>query len=75
MIESAHAAGWQIATLYRSGEQEAQIGGDFYDLFRTDGGFTVVMGDVTGKGVAAASLTAVTRHSARAAALLGLPPA
>ena len=69
------AAGWRTATLYRPGAPELEIGGDFYDLFLTEGGFTVVMGDVTGKGIEAAALTAMTRHSLRASALLGLSPA
>jgi serine phosphatase RsbU (regulator of sigma subunit) len=66
--------GWQVATRYRAAERSAQIGGDFFDLFCTDDAFTVVIGDVTGKGVAAATLTALTRHSARTCALLGLSP-
>lgn len=44
-------------------------------MFETADGLVVLMGDVTGKGVGAAVLTATVRHSARAAALLGLSPA
>jgi serine phosphatase RsbU (regulator of sigma subunit) len=68
------AAGWRTATLYRAAAPEREIGGDFFDLFVTEGGFTVVIGDVTGKGVEAAALTAMARHSLRASALLGLSP-
>ena len=46
------------------------IGGDFFDLFLVDDGFTVVIGDVAGKGIEAAALTALARHSLRASALL-----
>jgi serine phosphatase RsbU (regulator of sigma subunit) len=68
------ASGWQTATLYRPAAPEREIGGDFFDLFETEGGFTVVIGDVTGKGIEAATLTAMARHSLRASALLGLSP-
>jgi serine phosphatase RsbU (regulator of sigma subunit) len=66
--------GWRIASVYRPGEHAVEIGGDFYDVFPAERGFTVIVGDVTGKGVPAATLTALTRHSARAAALQGLGP-
>lgn len=68
------AAGWRTATLYRPATPEREIGGDFFDLFETEDGFTVVIGDVTGKGIEAATLTAMARHSLRASALLGLSP-
>jgi serine phosphatase RsbU (regulator of sigma subunit) len=67
--------GWRVATLYRPAAPAGVIGGDFFDLFLTEGGFTVVIGDVTGKGIEAAALTALARHSLRASALLGLSPA
>ncbi|MBV9309187.1 MAG: SpoIIE family protein phosphatase [Solirubrobacterales bacterium] len=69
------AAEWRTATLYRPAAPEREIGGDFFDLFVTEGGFTVVIGDVTGKGIEAAALTAMIRHSLRASSLLGLSPA
>jgi serine phosphatase RsbU (regulator of sigma subunit) len=68
------ATGWRTATLYRPASPEREIGGDFFDLFETEGGFTVVIGDVAGKGIEAATLTAMARHSLRASALLGLSP-
>lgn len=47
---------------------EMVIGGDFYDVFENaDGSWTVLTGDVCGKDTTAASLTALARHSARAA--------
>jgi serine phosphatase RsbU (regulator of sigma subunit) len=46
------------------------VGGDFYDVFKTaSGDWAVLIGDVCGKGPAAASLTALTRYTARAAGL------
>jgi serine phosphatase RsbU (regulator of sigma subunit) len=50
-------------------------GGDFYDAVRTDDGVVLLVGDVQGKGVEAATLTAVARHTLRAAALAGEGPA
>lgn len=51
------------------------VGGDFYDLFplsRTKWGF--FLGDVVGKGVDAALVTALTRYSLRALAVLDEDP-
>lgn len=45
---------------------EALIGGDFYDVFPTaDGHWAVLIGDVSGKGVDAAALTAAARWTLR----------
>ena len=59
--------GWEVATLYRaaSGSDEVEVGGDFYDFFDTPGGWTVLLGDVTGRGVEAAAMTSLVRHGAR----------
>jgi PAS domain S-box-containing protein len=59
--------GWSIATLYRAARAaaEVEVGGDFYDFFRTDDGWVVLLGDVTGKGVEAAALTSLVRHGGR----------
>jgi PAS domain S-box-containing protein len=61
-------AGWEIHAAYQAGERGADVGGDFYDVVPVDGGHMVVLGDVTGKGVEAAALTSLVRHSARMAA-------
>ncbi len=59
--------GWNIATLYRAARaaEEIEVGGDFYDFYASDGGWIVLLGDVTGKGVEAAALTSLVRHGAR----------
>ena len=47
-----------------------EVGGDFYDVFALDRGrWAVVVGDVRGKGVEAAAVTGLTRHTIRSAAL------
>jgi serine phosphatase RsbU (regulator of sigma subunit) len=51
------------------------VGGDFYDMFETAGsGWTVVVGDVCGKGPDAAAVTALARYTLRAAAMRETAP-
>jgi serine phosphatase RsbU (regulator of sigma subunit) len=51
------------------------IGGDFYDLFRVDDDrWAVSIGDVCGKGIDAAALTGLVRHTVRAASRHGTSP-
>jgi serine phosphatase RsbU (regulator of sigma subunit) len=59
--------GWNVATLYRAARAaaEVEVGGDFYDFYRSEDGWIVLLGDVTGKGVEAAALTSLVRHGAR----------
>ncbi len=59
--------GWNIAALYRAAPaaEEIEVGGDFYDFYESDGGWIVLLGDVTGKGIEAAALTSLVRHGAR----------
>lgn len=69
-----HIPGWAVAAMYRPAGAENEIGGDFYDVFRIAGGWMVVIGDVTGRGAKAASVTAHARYTLRtAAALTGDP--
>jgi GAF domain-containing protein/anti-sigma regulatory factor (Ser/Thr protein kinase) len=69
------APGWDVAALYRPAGEATEAGGDFYDMVRTDDGWLVVIGDVAGKGAAAASLTALARYTLRTAAMLTGDPA
>jgi serine phosphatase RsbU (regulator of sigma subunit)/ketosteroid isomerase-like protein len=69
-----HIPGWSVAAMYRPAGAENEIGGDFYDAFHIPGGWMVVIGDVTGRGAQAASVTAHARYTLRtAAALTGDP--
>lgn len=69
-----HIAGWSIAAMYQPAGAENEVGGDFYDAFRIPGGWMLAIGDVTGRGAHAASITAVARYTVRtAAALTGDP--
>ncbi|MBI3945371.1 MAG: SpoIIE family protein phosphatase [Armatimonadetes bacterium] len=58
--------GLDVAVRYQAAWEEARIGGDFYDLWALPGGRTAfAIGDVSGKGPAAAAHTAVIRHALR----------
>ena len=58
--------GLDAGALYRSASEVAQVGGDFYDLFSLEGGrVAAVIGDVCGKGVAAARHTVRLRYELR----------
>jgi sigma-B regulation protein RsbU (phosphoserine phosphatase) len=60
--------GLDVAAVYRPAGGE--IGGDFYDMFEIGASdWCVVIGDVCGKGVDAAVVTALARHTLRAAAV------
>src|SRR5205085_12221656 len=47
----------------------SQVGGDLYDLFASEGAWSLLIGDVCGKGARAAALTALVRYTVRAAAM------
>jgi PAS domain S-box-containing protein len=55
---------WEIAALYRPAGHGSEVGGDFYDFWEVEGGWLMMIGDVTGKGVAAATVTSLVRHTA-----------
>jgi sigma-B regulation protein RsbU (phosphoserine phosphatase) len=73
--ELAVPPGMQTAAYYHMASAD-QVGGDFYDLFTLPGdrwGF--FLGDVCGKGVQAAAVTALARYTLRAAAVYDPDPA
>lgn len=62
--------GLELAARFRPAGAGMQVGGDFYDIFDTvKDRWSVVIGDVCGKGAQAAALTALTRYTVRAAAM------
>ena len=67
--------GWEVACHYEpSGRTE--VGGDFYDAFPLgDGRYVVFIGDVMGRGVAAAAAMAEVRAATRAFASVNPEPA
>jgi hypothetical protein len=64
-----------LAARYRAAMDEAEIGGDFYDVHGGGNDWSIVVGDVCGKGVEAAVLTGQARQSVRTAALVDRDPA
>jgi PAS domain S-box-containing protein len=61
--------GIEIASAYHPAGEGYEVGGDFYDIFRTaDHAWAFVIGDVCGKGPDAAALTGLARYTIRAAA-------
>ncbi len=59
--------GWEISAFYRPAGHGNEVGGDFYDVWEAEGEWLMMIGDVTGKGVGAAALTSLARHTARTA--------
>lgn len=67
--ETPVPGGTEVELRYWPADTSNEIGGDFYDLFPLDDHrWGLVIGDVCGKGVEAAALTGLTRHTIRAAA-------
>ena len=65
-----------VAARYRAAGDGTEVGGDFYDVFEVaEGEWVVALGDVRGKGVEAAVVTALARHTIRAAAMRERAPA
>jgi PAS domain S-box-containing protein len=61
--------GVAVASRFRAAGEAHQVGGDFFDLFATGAAdWTIVMGDVSGKGPEAAAVTALARYTVREAA-------
>lgn len=69
--------GWQVAALYRPAgtAPRIEVGGDFYEVVAQPEGCLAIIGDVTGHGVAAATVAALLRHGARFAARFEPQPA
>ena len=71
------AGGLDLSVAYRPGVSGLEVGGDWYDAFWLDEGETValVVGDVVGRGIAAAATMGQLRSAVRALASTGLAPA
>src|SRR5271170_2359134 len=68
--------GLDIGGAYRPAGDGSEVGGDFYDVFRTGPQtWGIVIGDVCGKGASAAVVTALARYTVRAEALHVSSPA
>ena len=59
--------GVEIAVRYTTAEEAVDVGGDFYDVVPlSDRQHLVLIGDVSGRGVDAATVTGLARHTLRA---------
>jgi len=68
--------GVDVGIIYESAAEAAKVGGDFYDLFELgDGEIGVLIGDVSGKGLEAATITSMVKSTIRAFAYKGFSPA
>ncbi|HVL06547.1 MAG TPA: SpoIIE family protein phosphatase [Acidimicrobiales bacterium] len=62
--------GLELGARYAPAGEGVEVGGDFYDAFAIEGGrWLLVVGDVRGKGVDAAAVTGLARHTIRSIAL------
>lgn len=67
--------GYRVAVNYCPALREAEIGGDFYDVFElADNKLAVLVGDVAGKGLEAALRVASARYAIRSYAYLDPRP-
>ncbi|MGI5120055.1 SpoIIE family protein phosphatase [Marinactinospora thermotolerans] len=62
------------AVFYRPADERTVVGGDFYDVFASDGRWCFAIGDVCGTGPEAAAVTGLARHTLRALAREGFSP-
>lgn len=65
----------EMASLYLPGSAGLEVGGDWYSAITVDADrFAFVVGDVSGRGVRAATVMASLRYTIRALAALGFAP-
>lgn len=62
----APLSGLSLKEFYRAAWEEANVGGDFFDVFPVENGcYALVVGDVSGKGLEAAAQVATVRNMLR----------
>jgi serine phosphatase RsbU (regulator of sigma subunit) len=67
--------GLELGARYAPAGEGVEVGGDFYDAFAMEGGrWLLVVGDVRGKGVDAAAVTGLARHTIRSIAMYEARP-
>jgi serine phosphatase RsbU (regulator of sigma subunit) len=60
--------GFEVASEFLAAGEAYEVGGDFYDAFRAGSrSWSIVIGDVCGKGPEAAALTSLARYTVRTA--------
>jgi serine phosphatase RsbU (regulator of sigma subunit) len=67
LIMPDHIDGIEFGHLYHSATEAAKVGGDFYDIFEIDSERVgLILGDVSGKGIEATSLTSIVKNTIKA---------
>jgi PAS domain S-box-containing protein len=61
----AEVPGLDLSVVFEAAGEGIEIGGDLYDVLPTDDGCWLVIGDVAGKGSAAAGVSVAVRHAVR----------
>ncbi|MFI5955740.1 PP2C family protein-serine/threonine phosphatase [Cryptosporangium sp. NPDC051539] len=72
--EIPETPGLAIGARMRAAMHTTDIGGDFFDVFGQPGDYSVLLGDVAGKGAEAAILTGQSRHTVRGASFFDRQP-
>lgn len=73
--ELTRTPGWEFAGLYLPAVHGTEVGGDWFDAFTLpDGRVGLVVGDVAGKGIPAATVMGAARSALRAFATLDADP-
>src|SRR5271155_4162354 len=67
--------GVKLAPTYLAAAENPEVGGDFYDVYRTPDGWGLAVGDVCGKGEEAPAVTPAARHAIRVLARRCADPA
>jgi PAS domain S-box-containing protein len=57
--------GLGISVVFEAAGEGVEIGGDLYDVLPTEDGCWILVGDVAGRGIAAAGVSVALRHSVR----------
>jgi PAS domain S-box-containing protein len=63
--QPAEVPGLGISVVFEAAGRGIEVGGDFYDVLPTEDGCWLLIGDVAGKGSAAAGVSVAVRHSVR----------
>ena len=68
LLPSEHPSvpGWTFAVRYEPASEQAEVGGDFYEVIDRDDHVLVAIGDVQGHSLRAATVMAEIRHALRA---------
>ena len=61
----AEVAGLDISVVFEAAGEGVEVGGDLYDVIPSEDGCWILVGDVAGKGTAAAGVSVALRHSVR----------